>query len=259
MFELCQLKEVLLQCLLVLVGFQQLGFKFLQHCLFRVQAHPEKLWSRSVALSQAHTKSQTTVLGLFVFFFQERIQKYSTNSLINRRYSSMPVHCFSIVNIPWWMCCPLLALDFWCPWPRHRQVGVRGVGVSAWLGFLCGSSQTSHTPDWLAVLLLTTKATYISLGQKLVNDMGSGIHQETKLLVNLKPLESLIFLSSHLHMQHENFKITLLVNFATSWTRIKHPLHIQKPGPSICVRPQHHNHTSSRTGSPGIFMQWSGF
>lgn len=42
-FELCQLKEVLLQCLLVLVGFQQLSFKFLQHRLFRVQAHPEKL------------------------------------------------------------------------------------------------------------------------------------------------------------------------------------------------------------------------
>lgn len=127
-------------------------------------------------------------------------------------------------------------------------------------GYVCGCSQTSHTPGWLAVSLLTTKATYINLGslaigQKLGDDVGPGTHQETKLLVKLKSsLESLIFLSSHLGMQH--FKITLSVNFVPSWARIKHSLHMQKWDPSICVRPLYHN--PSRTGSPGFFMQWSG-
>lgn len=90
----------------------------------------------------------------------------------------------------------------------------------------------------------------LAIGQELGDDVGPGTHQETKFLVKRKPLESLIFLSSHLRMQH--FKITLSVNSASSWARIKHPLHILEQGPSICVRPQYHNHAPSRTDSPGF-------
>lgn len=98
------------------------------------------------------------------------------------------------------------------------------------------------------------------MGQKLGDDVGPGTHQKTNLLVKLELLESLIFLSSHLCMEH--FTITLAV---TSFPAgLKHPLHIQEQGPSISARPQCHKYSQqdrqsrflgsevgSNTSSPG--------
>lgn len=93
-----------------------------------------------------------------------------------------------------------------------------GVGVSACLGTSVVPCRTSQTPGGLAVSLLTTKAAYneavslgsLAIGQKLHEDVGPGTHQATTLLMKLTPLESMIFLPSHLHVQH--LKITLSVN-----------------------------------------------
>ena len=117
---------------------------------------------------------------------------------------------------------------------------------SACLGTSVVPHRTSQTPGGLAVSLLTTKAAYntainlgsLAIGQKLGEGVGPGTHQATTLLVKLKPLESMIFLPSHLHVQH--LKITPSVNLASSWARIKHPLHIQKQGTNIFVRPYYY-------------------
>lgn len=83
-----------------------------------------------------------------------------------------------------------------------------GVGVSACLGTSVVPHRVSQAPGGLAVSLLTAKATYneaiilgsSDIGQKSGEDVGPGTHQATTLLMKLKPLESMIFLLSHLHV-----------------------------------------------------------
>lgn len=93
-----------------------------------------------------------------------------------------------------------------------------GVGASACLSTSVVPRGTSQAPGGLAVSLLTTKGAYnkaislvsLAISQKLGEDVDSGAHQGITSHMNLKSLESTIFLPSHLHAQH--LKVTQSVN-----------------------------------------------